>query len=78
MVILVSNICHLVNKFHNLYVNVANHLADIIFLTETWLNANIPDSAVNLQGYQCVHKDKSSGEGGGVATHVINTCSLGP
>jgi hypothetical protein len=71
-VILISNVCHIINKMDDFYVNVVNYLPDIIFLTETWLNADILDSAVNLTGYQCLRKDRNSGDGGGVAAYISN------
>ena len=45
---------------------------EIICITESWLYCNIPNIAVNLDGYHLIRKDRSSGPGGGVAVYISN------
>jgi len=35
-----------------------------------WLNVNISDSSVNLQGYNILRKDRTKSSGGGLAIYV--------
>jgi len=76
LTILLSNVCHLLD---DLTVVSEQYYPDIICVTETWLNSNIPDTAVKLGGYSIIMKDRSSGIGGGVAVYIscsINCCKL--
>jgi hypothetical protein len=43
---------------------------DLAGKTETWLNSNIPDSCVNIQGYNLVRYDCTEKRGGGVCAFV--------
>jgi hypothetical protein len=70
-----GNVRSVVNKLENLRVNCRYLFefreASIIGLVETWLNDNIPDSAVEISGYHLVRSDRTlmSGKsrGGGIA-----------
>lgn len=44
-----------------------------ILLSETWLQGNIPTNMVNVPGYVCFRKDRSSGKGGGVLIYIRET-----
>jgi len=68
--ILLSNVCHLSNKLDDLSVLTKLHHPDIICVTETWLNPNIPDTAINLEGYDIIRKDRLISSGGGVAVFL--------
>jgi len=47
-----------------------NSSVDIICVTETWLNADISDSKLNINGYTLFRKDRCNGKrGGGVAIY---------
>ena len=47
-----------------------NHV-DVIAITETWLNPEIPDGPVSLTDYSMVRKDRASGKrGGGVCAFI--------
>ena len=52
---------------------------DLIFVTETWLTQNIPDSLIRLSNYTLLRKDRiamdTNGQtrrGGGVAIYIKN------
>lgn len=44
-----------------------------ILLSETWLQGNIPTNMVDVPGYVCFRKDRSSGKGGGVLIYIRET-----
>jgi exonuclease III len=46
--------------------------ADIMVASETWLSKSIPDSHVNLDGYNLFRVDRRT-KGGGVAIYTKNT-----
>jgi len=68
--VLLTNVCHLQNKLEDLSVLIKQYCSEIICITESWLTRDIPDSAVNLDGYHLIRKDRSSGAGGGVAAYI--------
>ena len=53
-----------------LSIIVDKHNSDIIFVTETWLNENVPSEVVNIPGLIVIRKDRSSGRGGGIAIYI--------
>ncbi|XP_066024381.1 uncharacterized protein [Pocillopora verrucosa] len=44
--------------------------ADIALFTETWLSGCVPDSAINIKGYQLFRRDRVGGQHGGVCMYV--------
>ena len=44
--------------------------ADIITLSETWLNKDIDDSEIELPGYSIIRRDRSERTGGGVIIYI--------
>ena len=47
-----------------------NHV-DVIAITETWLNPEIPDGPVSLTNFSIVRKDRASGKrGGGICAFI--------
>jgi len=61
---------HLQNTLGDLSVLIKQYCPEIICITESWLTRDIPDIAVNLDGYHLIRKDRSSGAGGGVAPYI--------
>ena len=45
----------------------------IFNICETWLNSNIPDEIVNIDGYHCLRNDRKDRQGGGVLTYVTSS-----
>ena len=68
--VLLSNANHIFNKLDELRALTSIYSVDIICITETWLTAEIPDSACHLPGYVVFRKDRSTGQGGGVLCFV--------
>lgn len=72
------NVCH-INirslsgiRFSDVNIHIRNNY-DIITLSETWLNNNISNDDLTLEGYQEIYRlDRSVGSGGGVAIYVRN------
>ena len=65
------NICYfnarsIVNKSLHLHNFIASSNYDIIFIVETWLNANLHDALVCPQGYNVIRRDRFNQKGGGV------------
>ena len=55
-----------------LATEVKNSDADIVAVSETWFNKNIPDSCVAIDGYNLIRKDRVNKKGGGVCFYVRN------
>ena len=67
---MLTNVNHIMNKLDEIYLLVRNFNPGILAITETWLDSNIPDSAINIDGYTVFRKDRSSMTGGGVLFYV--------
>ena len=51
----------------------ANHMVDVLCLSETWLKAKHAQLVVRLAGFQASYRDdRAIGRGGGVAVYVRN------
>ena len=46
------------------------NIISLAFITETWLNENIDDSAVNIENYSTLRRDRKNKVGGGVCTFI--------
>lgn len=55
--------------FNEICKLVSDHSINILAVTETWLNVNIPSHVVNIPGYKFFRKDRL-GRGGGVGFYV--------
>ena len=44
--------------------------ADVLCITESWLTPQIPDSAVNIPGFNLFRNDRTNAMGGGVCTYL--------
>ncbi len=63
----------LLPKIDDLQTTFELHGIDLAFITETWLNENIDDAAVELPNYTIVRRDRSLRIGAGVCAY-INSC----
>ena len=63
----------IVNKLDLLKAFLMHSDIDLLFITEFWLNAKIPDSLFSHSGYNILRDDRLHGRGGGV---VLYKCSL--
>jgi len=60
------------NKLAELHLFLQNHDLDLLCVTETWLNADIPNSLIAPKGYNVYRYDRST-RAGGVAIFVRDT-----
>lgn len=57
------------SKMDHLAVLASHHEFTVIALTETWLNPNVDNDVLSLDGYSIIRNDRSS-NGGGVALYI--------
>ncbi|KAI8482474.1 hypothetical protein Bbelb_397940 [Branchiostoma belcheri] len=68
--LLLANVRSLRHKTDELHaVSLANKV-NIVAVTETWLNSDIPDSLVSFPDYAVHRRDRISRSGGGVALYI--------
>ena len=68
----------IVNKIKELKIMIEEENVDIISITETWLNDNVTDDEVSINGYTLFRKDRRDEvkcRGGGVAMYIKNELS---
>lgn len=67
------NVQSLMNKLNEFRQCLAELDHDVVGLTETWLNSNIPDNVCRFHGYSLVRVDRQGGSrGGGVLMLIKN------
>ena len=76
----VWNVCSVNNKLPEIMEHIMDRNSDIVFLTETWLQAdkNSVTAEIKTYGYELLHnrrKDRAKERGGGVGVLVKNTLS---
>ena len=64
VICLATNLESLIGKFEEFKYRITEAKPDIIFLTETWLKAEIPDSFINIPGFKILRKDTLETRGG--------------
>ena len=73
----VSNSRSLQSKTDDLASTVAVYSVDVAVITETWLSADVPSTAIDLPGYSVIKYDRSDGRrGGGVCAYVKDLLPL--
>ena len=69
--LLLANVCSLRFKIDDLSSVLSTNNIDICCITESWLDADVPTEAIDINGYVCYRRDRSDGrECGGVACYV--------
>ena len=68
--VLLCNARSLSPKIDELCVSLLFHPTDFVAITESWLHADLPDSAITIDGYETYRKDRTDGRGGGVAAFI--------
>ena len=74
LTVLSHNVQGLRSKIEDIKANKALMNVDVIAITETWLNAKVPESAIQLAGHSLFRQDRHDGRGGVciyVAQHYI-------
>ena len=64
------NVRSLLRKMDQLRLLSERNGADIITLSETWLNIDIDDNEIELPGYSITRRDRSERTGGGVMIYI--------
>ena len=64
------NVRSLLGKMDQLRLLCERNGANIITLSETWLNKDIDDSEIELPGYSIIRRDRSERTGGGVIIYI--------
>lgn len=72
---LYTNVASLMSKFSQLLVEVDSKAPTVIVITETWLHDRIPDSYVNIPGYNLFRRFRPDDPHGGVPIYVLNFIS---
>ena len=67
---ILSNVRSLLSKVEELETVLRSSFINMAFITETWLSENIHDSAVALDGYSLVRRDRVNKLGGGVCAYI--------
>ena len=70
-----ANVCSILanSRLVDVEILAANHMMDVLRLSETWLKAKLAQSVVRLPGFQAPYRDdRAIGRGGGVAVYVRN------
>ena len=68
-----ANAQSIMNKMCDLEVLASEQSPDIIAITESWMNSDIPDASVSLNGYTLFRKDRldtKNGRGGGILLYT--------
>ena len=69
--LLIANVCSLRNKTDDLAAVLQTNNIDICGICESWLDADVPTDAVDIDGYICYRRDRNDGRRcGGVACYV--------
>ena len=71
--VLLCNARSVFPKIDELRASLLFHPVDFVAVTESWLHADLPDSAVGIGGYDVHRKDRSGRRGGGVAAFVSSS-----
>ena len=67
----------IINKLQEIYIQY--RFCDVIVVTETWLNASIPDAAVTIPEFRLIRQDRHKFDikkGGGVCIYVKESCNV--
>ena len=67
--IMLCNCRSIINKFTDFGLTLLSNNPDFVFVSETWLSNNVPDSCTEVASYHCFRKDRYSKPGGGVALY---------
>ena len=69
------NVSRLVLRFNQVRFEVESHNYDIVAITETFLNDQVTDDLIRLQGYDLIRSDRLARMGGGVAIYIKSEIS---
>ena len=67
-----ANIRSIFNKIEEVDLLLRKHHTDIALFVESWLNKDVLDNFVSIDGYNIIRRDRISGKGGGIICYVKN------
>lgn len=65
-----ANIRSIFNKIEEVDLLLRKHHIDIALFVESWLNKDVLDQFVSIDGYNIIRHDRSTGKGGGIICYV--------
>ena len=68
-----TNIRSIKNKLDLICVDMASSRYDIVMITETWLNAETPNSELFMPGYDIIRRDRERRTHGGILVYIRNS-----
>ena len=68
--ILLTNVCHILNKVDDLHAIVELNNPSLIMITESWFNINVPDSAVWIGSMFNIYRRDRLTPGGGILAYL--------
>ena len=66
------NVRGLRSSLDELRLLLKNQTIDVFSISESWLNINVCDEELKIEGYNLIRKDRSYANGGGVAVYIKN------
>jgi len=73
---LLTNVRSLINKTDELALYLLHEDIHFAFVTETWLKSDIPDAAIEIDGYSILRCDRKLKKGGGVCIYYRNGLTI--
>ncbi len=68
--VIYTNASSILPKFDELRDLISHEVPDILVITESWLNSDVLDSELHIEGFSLFRCDRSSRKGGGVLMYV--------
>ena len=68
--IMCANVRSVANKIDEISIEMDRHKVDLAIFTETWLNDDIPNEILRIDGYDILRNDRKEKRGGGVSIYI--------
>ena len=75
-IVLNANVRSIQNKLDETSITLQQYGADIACFTETWCNDQIPDSALTIDGFSQIRRDRNHKRGGGLLCYIRQTIPI--
>ena len=72
------NIRSVIYKIDQIRMMISQAKIDVLCLSESWLNPNITDSELSIEGYKRFRKDRTLKKGGGILIYIKDSISYDP
>ena len=67
--LLLANVRSISNKFEEVRLRITNLMPDVVVLTESWLDEEVPDCSISVNNYNVIRKDRND-KGGGILCYL--------